>query len=84
MASGQTAPGIYSALRSIFTIFEHGHSDCNAEKMLNWQQHQAEKQLELASEFVVTAMPPVPKGCTLFDEFIYMEDPHEVLVPSYC
>jgi hypothetical protein len=77
-AAGQFHPGVRSALRHIFSVYRHGHSDIDAcrKAVAAFRQHQA--ALNLAGEFVVTAIPIAPHGATSFEEFEYMEDPYQV------
>jgi hypothetical protein len=77
-ARGQMHPGVRSALRHIFSVYQHGHSDADAvhQAIATLRKHQA--ALNLAGEFVVTAIPYAPKGACAFEEFEYMEDPYSV------
>lgn len=79
IAAGQTAPGERSALRSIFAIYQHGHSDFEAFV----QDVRACRKKCLASRvsslpFAATGISRPPQGTTVFNGFTYMEDPFQV------
>lgn len=78
-ASGQTHPGVYSALRHDFTRYEHASGDQAATYAEGMRAMRAQRAAaNLAGEFVVTAIPSAPYGACAFEEFEYMEDPQAV------
>jgi hypothetical protein len=77
-AKGQTHPGVYSAMRHIFSLYEHGHSDVDAYINAVWAFKHHQSASNLSGEFIVTAIPYAPKGACAFEELEYMEDPYSV------
>lgn len=82
VAAGQAAPQERSALRHMFSVYAHGHSELSAfvEAMSAHRREQA--RLCLGPQFTATALPRPPAGITAFNGFSYMEDPFEVRLPS--
>eukprot|EP00892_Ulva_mutabilis_P002056 jgi/Ulvmu1/11851/UM081_0009.1 len=77
VAAGQTAPQERSALRHMFTVFEHGHSDLAAFVDAMTAHRREQRRLCIGPQFTATAMPRPPAGITAFSGFTYTEDPFE-------
>ena len=79
VAAGQMAPGERSALRSIFAVYQHGHSDYEA--FIQDVRERRKKCLASRTRplpFAATGIPRPPQGTTVFNGFTYMEDPLQV------
>lgn len=81
VAAGQTAPQERSALRHMFTVFAHGHSELAAFVDAMSAHRREQERLCLGPQFTATALSRPPAACTVFNGFTYMEDPFEVRRP---
>lgn len=78
VAAGQAAPQERSALRHMFSVYEHGHSELAAFVDAMSAHRREQHRLCIGPQFTATGLSRPPAACTVFSGFTYMEDPFEV------
>mmetsp|Transcript_24486 Transcript_24486/g.33756 ORF Transcript_24486/g.33756 Transcript_24486/m.33756 type:complete len:364 (+) Transcript_24486:48-1139(+) len=80
VANGQRKPGVRSAAPTVFSHYEHKHTEYAREKEMKAAEQRESKTKWLGAEdFKVTALPPIPKSVGAFNEFEYTIDPYETM-----